>query len=61
MEGDQRGALDPGSDGDNAAATADGLWHDDREDAEPFDPAQVVWAPTPQIRQSMLAMRKKAR
>ncbi len=36
-------------------------WQDDREDTEPFDPAQVVWAPTPQIRQRMLSMRKRVR
>ena len=44
-----------------AGSGAAGAWQDDRESAEPFDPAEVVWAPTPRIRDKMLNMRKKAR
>ena len=42
-----------------AGESAAGPWQDDREDTEPFDPTEVVWAPTPQIRQQMLNMRKR--
>ena len=36
-------------------------WQDDREDTTPFDRTEVVWAPTPAIRQKMLSMRTKVR
>ncbi len=44
---------------EQTGGSAAGPWQDDREDMEPFDPAEVVWAPTPQIRQKMLSMRKR--